>query len=227
MPPPSYPFENYSTNTRSSPSLPSLSSTQNPNSDKRSSEWQSFSNKPGSRQPPFSPNLQFQQVPNKSSQPSPSLPSIFSLQGGTDLTSNQASGSTEHNSSNQLTLPNAFSPSVFGRSPPSFLAEASLAIAPTPPSNPQYATFPFDTPRTNPTGPAHSGLGGTGTGTVLTPGAQSHPSGSHTAGSETGNIEKDPFLNLLEQLAENEHSLVGPSELDFFLTGEVDQDGEI
>jgi hypothetical protein len=31
--------------------------------------------------------------------------------------------------------------------------------------------------------------------------------------------EKDPFLSLLEQLAENEHSRGGPSELDFFLSG--------
>lgn len=40
-----------------------------------------------------------------------------------------------------------------------------------------------------------------------------------TNGSEGESLEKDPFLSLLEQLAENEHSQVGPSELDFFLTG--------
>lgn len=51
-------------------------------------------------------------------------------------------------------------------------------------------------------------------------------SGSHTGGSETGNLENDPFLSLLEQLAENEHSRGGPSELDFFLTGDMDGDGE-
>ncbi|KAL3424110.1 fungal specific transcription factor [Phlyctema vagabunda] len=46
---------------------------------------------------------------------------------------------------------------------------------------------------------------------VLTPGQ----------GSTHGSIgeEKDPFLSLLEQLAENEHSRGGPSELDFFLSG--------
>lgn len=32
-------------------------------------------------------------------------------------------------------------------------------------------------------------------------------------------VEKDPFLSLLEQLAENEQSRGGPSELDFFLSG--------
>lgn len=58
---------------------------------------------------------------------------------------------------------------------------------------------------------------------AVTPGAQSQTSASHSAGSETGTLEKDPFLSLLEQLAENEHSQGGPSELDFFLTG---TDGE-
>lgn len=58
----------------------------------------------------------------------------------------------------------------------------------------------------------------------MTPGAQSQTSGSHTASSETGTTEKDPFLSLLEQLAENEHSQGGPSELDFFLG--VDEAGE-
>lgn len=65
-----------------------------------------------------------------------------------------------------------------------------------------------------------------GTSTALTPGAQSQISGSHTGGSETGNLENDPFLSLLEQLAENEHTRGGPSELDFFLTGDMDGEGE-
>jgi hypothetical protein len=60
---------------------------------------------------------------------------------------------------------------------------------------------------------------------AATPGAQSQTSGSHTGGSETGSLEKDPFLSLLEQLAENENSQGGPSELDFFLG--VDQEGDI
>ena len=37
------------------------------------------------------------------------------------------------------------------------------------------------------------------------------------SGSAQTDPEKDPFLSLLEQLAENEHSHGGPSELDFFL----------
>lgn len=61
----------------------------------------------------------------------------------------------------------------------------------------------------------------------MTPGAHSQASGSHKAPSDAGNQEKDPFLSLLEQLAENENSQGGPSELDFFLTGAVDQDSDM
>jgi hypothetical protein len=54
---------------------------------------------------------------------------------------------------------------------------------------------------------------GVGANEGMTPGARS-------AGESTGTEgEKDPFLSLLEQLAENEHSRGGPSELDFFLSG--------
>jgi hypothetical protein len=49
-----------------------------------------------------------------------------------------------------------------------------------------------------------------------TPGAASTSAGSvHTVESD-----KDPFLTLLEQLAENEVNQGGPSELDFFLSGQ-------
>ncbi|KAH6666735.1 fungal-specific transcription factor domain-containing protein [Halenospora varia] len=51
----------------------------------------------------------------------------------------------------------------------------------------------------------------------MTPGARSTGESTGTAG--TNPEEKDPFLSLLEQLAENEHSRGGPSELDFFLSG--------
>ncbi len=56
------------------------------------------------------------------------------------------------------------------------------------------------------------GLGEMGMGEEMTPGGES----TGTGGTEG---EKDPFLSLLEQLAENEHSRGGPSELDFFLSG--------
>lgn len=49
-----------------------------------------------------------------------------------------------------------------------------------------------------------------------TPGAASASGGSvHT------DPDKDPFLSLLEQLAENEVSRGGPSELDYFLSGQT------
>ncbi|KAF2196346.1 hypothetical protein GQ43DRAFT_262201 [Delitschia confertaspora ATCC 74209] len=47
-----------------------------------------------------------------------------------------------------------------------------------------------------------------------TPGAVSASGSAHT------DPDKDPFLSLLEQLAENELSRGGPSELDFFLSGQ-------
>ncbi|KAJ9192144.1 transcriptional regulator family: Fungal Specific TF [Paecilomyces variotii] len=111
---------------------------------------------------------------------------------------------------------NLFTPSTFGLSPPGSLSDTLLHIAATPPSNPQYATFPFDAVRRE---PAHGPDGVSTSMTALTPGAISQASGSHaTAASENGSSEKDPFLSLLEQLAENEqNSLGGPSELDFFL----------
>ncbi|KAL4813087.1 type I 3-dehydroquinase-domain-containing protein [Aspergillus spinulosporus] len=90
---------------------------------------------------------------------------------------------------------------------------------PTPHSQPQtylqsqiqYATFPFEsTPVPVPV-------------PVESPSAtsQSQPSsataGPGSSGNGNGNEEKDPFLSLLEQIAENEHNPGGPSELDFFL----------
>ena len=49
--------------------------------------------------------------------------------------------------------------------------------------------------------------------------AQTPGAGSNFDSSTDGGVggEKDPFLSLLEQLAENEHSRGGPSELDYFL----------
>ncbi|KAI0421350.1 fungal-specific transcription factor domain-containing protein [Xylaria grammica] len=55
---------------------------------------------------------------------------------------------------------------------------------------------------------------GEGTIRVSTPGAKSHDGSTVTGGAE----EKDPFLSLLEQLAENENVVGQGNELDFFLT---------
>ncbi|KAI1380609.1 hypothetical protein F4677DRAFT_192757 [Hypoxylon crocopeplum] len=50
--------------------------------------------------------------------------------------------------------------------------------------------------------------------------APSPEAGSHNGSNATGpGEEKDPFLSLLEQLAENEHAIGQGKELDFFLTG--------
>ncbi|KAL2833303.1 type I 3-dehydroquinase-domain-containing protein [Aspergillus cavernicola] len=74
----------------------------------------------------------------------------------------------------------------------------------------QYATFPFEStpvpvgsPDSQPSSSTNVGSG----------------SGSGTGAASNNNEEKDPFLSLLEQIAENEHSQGGPSELDFFLEG--------
>lgn len=199
-------------NTRPTP--PPFPSTPSPELERRNSHSQALSKKQQARQNSLSPALYFHQPPSNHTQSSPSLPSIFPLRNEKDLPQKKSSRSDN----THLTLPGTFSPSAFGLSPPAFLADPPLNIAPAPPSNPQYATFPFDTTNTT---QSHPG------GTSLTPGAQSQTSSSHTAGSETGNLAKDPFLSLLEQLAENEHSQGGPSELDFFLTGAVDQEGDL
>ena len=47
------------------------------------------------------------------------------------------------------------------------------------------------------------------------------PGGGSTGDSAALRQEKDPVLSLLEQLAENEHSRGGPSELDYFLSGQA------
>lgn len=59
-------------------------------------------------------------------------------------------------------------------------------------------------------------MNGNPVSTVITPGGRSQQSisTSHQEDKE----EVDPFLTLLEQLAENEYSRGGPSELDYFLT---------
>lgn len=55
---------------------------------------------------------------------------------------------------------------------------------------------------------------------------QETPGGMSANGSVPSETDKDPFLSLLEQLAENEHSQQGgPSELDFFLRGQGGLDG--
>ncbi|KAJ6164262.1 hypothetical protein N7470_002934 [Penicillium chermesinum] len=136
----------------------------------------------------------------------------------------EQSTATDSAQNTHLHPPHSFSPSAFGFSPSPFMAENSFNIAPTPPSNPQYANFPFDIMKSNFDSTSHSGPQGAH---VVTPGSHSQASGSHRAPSDAGNQENDPFLSLLEQLAGNEHSQGGPSELDFFLTGAVSQEASM
>ncbi|KAJ5081484.1 hypothetical protein NUU61_009748 [Penicillium alfredii] len=205
----------YST-SRAAPPTP-LSSMQGHEVGRRGSQSQMGTNTAPN---PFSPTLHFHPQAHQP-QSSPSMSTIFPMPSGTEL-SPGPSGTTATKNSN-LALPSAFSPSAFGLSPSVFLSDPALNLAPTPPSNPQYATFPFDSVHAGMGGAAQPGAGGTA---ALTPGAHSQSSTSHTAGSETGGLEKDPFLGLLEQLTENERSQGGPSELEFFLTGTGSVEGE-
>lgn len=61
------------------------------------------------------------------------------------------------------------------------------------------------------------GYGMEQTGAAMTPGGRSAGENADMEMEMEG--EKDPFLSLLEQLAENEQTRGGPSELDFFLGG--------
>ena len=65
------------------------------------------------------------------------------------------------------------------------------------------------------TTPSHANANGNGNGNGM---GEEMGQGDRRRESESEG-EKDPFLSLLEQLAENEHSRGGPSELDFFLSG--------
>ncbi|KAL2836244.1 type I 3-dehydroquinase-domain-containing protein [Aspergillus pseudoustus] len=113
-----------------------------------------------------------------------------------------------------------FSPTLASTNSTSFLHPAGLTTSSSNIGNAfqqaqleiQYATFPFEsTP-----GP----IGGSPESVPSS--SNAGPSGSTGACASAGgtaNEEKDPFLSLLEQIAENEHSQGGPSELDFFLEG--------
>ncbi|KAL4935189.1 type I 3-dehydroquinase-domain-containing protein [Aspergillus oleicola] len=111
---------------------------------------------------------------------------------------------------------NPHQPQSHNQNPPNLNLNINLTSTP----QIQYATFPFEsTPLPDPD--------------IESPESQSHQSTSALAGGPptgpgaSGNEEKDPFLSLLEQIAENEHSQGGPSELDFFLEGlEGDEGGK-
>ena len=121
--------------------------------------------------------------------------------------------------------------------------EASLNPLPTPPvlsSTFPPQTYQFSDPQLNPDQPplfpfspetqADPSLNATGNmiqglnANPLDPALQQPvmtPSGLSQNGSNHLVEEKDPFLTLLEQLAENEGSRGGPSDLDFFLGEQI------
>lgn len=124
--------------------------------------------------------------------------------------------------------PTGFTPPAHGGFPfsPSFAFTPLGIPVPTPNADSHTVATPSGDNGTNGTG-IHSNGGGfnpalftmTAAPTPYdqqpTPGAASATSGS----AHTDPAERDPFLCLLEQLADNEASKGGPSELDFFLGG--------
>ena len=144
----------------------------------------------------------------RASSPATSLPSFSPPPPQSSTTGNMA-----NNSTNNLQLP--FSPNfAFSPLPPIPSLAPSLAPTPTPgltqahpppPQSQDQSHAAFDPMLSMPTPYDQQ----------PTPGAASTSGGSvHT------DPDKDPFLSLLEQLAENEVSRGGPSELDYFLGGQ-------
>ncbi|KAI1207319.1 uncharacterized protein F4807DRAFT_184513 [Annulohypoxylon truncatum] len=83
--------------------------------------------------------------------------------------------------------------------------------------DPMFGTVPTNT-FSSPT-PWHGGTGANGSGEgdhAPSPGAGSTSTTTTTSGAGE---EKDPFLSLLEQLAESEHAIGQGKEIDFFLAG--------
>ena len=109
--------------------------------------------------------------------------------------------------SNSATIPTL---SQISFSPP-FIYSSLNAITQNEPYDPMFG-MPVSYGYGNGAISGMSGMVGVNEG--MTPGGRSN---NESTGTNEG--EKDPFLSLLEQLAENEHSRGGPSELDFFLSG--------
>ncbi|KAF2872586.1 fungal-specific transcription factor domain-containing protein [Massariosphaeria phaeospora] len=108
-----------------------------------------------------------------------------------------------------------FSP-TFSFSPASQIPDSGRTHA-CGPSNPHHAPAP-------PNPPGHAASSSTSAFDPMlnmpTPyDQQPTPGAASTSGSVHTDPDKDPFLSLLEQLAENEVSRGGPSELDYFLGG--------
>lgn len=150
------------------------------------------------------------QTPRQSFQPSPGTPKVstisFTPLPDFSTINPPLSAAAENYSSPGNVF--SYSPSDFPHAVGGPTPGSEPIFAPTPPpTNPQYATYPFSATPGHQNGAAAN---------ALTPGSYSQTSGSHS--ERSAGVEKDPFLSLLEQLAENEgNDKGGPSELDFFL----------
>ncbi|KAJ5238609.1 hypothetical protein N7468_003228 [Penicillium chermesinum] len=130
------PFQNQPRHD-SGPRTQSLSSAETTEAGRQQSHPRSLSLETHNA-PPQSSKVQLHQSPN-TSQPSPSsLSFVFAAPGSAEQSTATDSAQNTH-----LHPPHSFSPSAFGFSPSPFMAENSFNIAPTPPSNPQYANFPL------------------------------------------------------------------------------------
>lgn len=115
-----------------------------------------------------------------------------------------------------------FSPSYHYATPsPSGDNESSLGVANY---DPMFGTVPTNT-FSSPT-PWHNtnvglgiGVNGSGNGGVDDRKNHAPSPGAGSTGTSGNGEEKDPFLSLLEQLAENEHAIGQGKEIDFFLAG--------
>lgn len=149
---------------------------------------------------------------NQAPSPATSLPSVLPSGNGS------ASGSQNNSASlNSAGLP--FSPNFsFSPLPP------IPSLAPTPTPGQTHAHPPPPQPSQQQTQQQQQDSSNTGFDPMLSmPTPYDHPTpgaASTSGGSVHTDHDKDPFLSLLEQLAENEVSRGGPSELDYFLSGQ-------
>lgn len=199
----------YNTQAMSAPSLNSSHHFQNPQFSRISG---SISHQSQFPQPTELPQFD----PSQQSQSQKIQPALYSynINGSSQSYSTTQQDQQQQQPAQQMSrIVSSFSPTL-GLSPSAFISETlNSAAAPTPP-NFHYATFPFDTPHTTQARTPYT------TGhAAQTPSGHSQASDSHATLSESGPpSEKDPFLSLLEQLAENEHlEGDGPSELDCLL----------
>jgi hypothetical protein len=129
-------------------------------------------------------------------------------------------GQAANASANGPNVPESALPSLTGFTPPSFSPTFSYAnlTSQNPNIDPSLEGTLFQMPTPN---AMHSSIAGPPYGQPTNGAVADHPTPGATSatGSTHTDPDKDPFLSLLEQLAENEVRGGGGSELDFFLGG--------